>query len=124
MSSCVICLQWSPYLGKLFRKSLGLNCLLGGEILAMTTIRITRTANLATYRKTVQGETIGNLNIPAVLEYRVKTTTVSAMYFSVGKLTLVFKPAKSLANLGANCYPWLKYMIQFFPKEKIRLKLR
>jgi len=30
----------------------------------------------------VQGETIGNFNIPAVLEYRVKTTTRTGPLFS------------------------------------------
>jgi hypothetical protein len=39
----------------------------------MTTIRITRTVLWVNAANAVQGETIGNLNIPAVLDYRVKT---------------------------------------------------
>ena len=34
----------------------------------------------------VQGETIGNLNIPAVLEYRVKTNLLQSTKFNKGPL--------------------------------------
>ena len=39
----------------------------------VTTISITRTLHLVTCRQRCSGRKIGNLNIPAVLDFRVKT---------------------------------------------------
>jgi hypothetical protein len=67
----------------------------------MTTIRIKAQCTWLLATNAVQGETIGNLNIPAVLEYRVKT--IVGKLGTNGVTIIALNPcSKGSFKIGAN----------------------